>query len=284
MTYFITKVWGWREPIGPLVFASSGWRDNAVEKLRPNDRVVLVGTTDEPTVESEQGRLLGIMEPTTEMVRSLDFPRPLLERDYDENGIYKWPYGLLNVRAWTFEDRPLLCAISNRRFNMDAVRGIVALTADEARKVDALPKRPAEMAQATATAQERIAQAVGTKSYTAPPPTTLRRGVMHMRRARAYTYLMELVGATRPTHKIGWAFDWKTRENTFNHHALPELGGLRYKTMQHHLWSTATEAFRMEQALLRRFQGDRQACNNEIIVGVERSDIDRAWFDALARH
>lgn len=208
------------------------------------------------------------------------YPRPLLDRDYDEDGTYKWPYGLLNVRAWTLEDRPLLTEISDRKFSMDAVRSIVALTDVEARKVEALAKRPAKMAQATATAQERIAQATGHQSYAAPPPTTSRRGVMHMRRARAYTYLMELVGATKPTHKIGWAFDWKARENTFNHHALPELGGLRYKTMQHHLWSTATEAFRMEQTLLRKFQAEREACNNEIIVGVERSDIDRAWFVA----
>lgn len=281
MTHFITKVWGWREPIGPLVFGSTGWRNNALEKLRPNDLVVLVGTTDEPTKPSEQGRLLGIMEPTSELVRSLDYPLPTLDRDFDEDGNYKWPFGLLNVRAWTLEERPLLTDISDRRFSMDAVKGIVALTDDEARKVDALVKRPADMATATAVAQERISRATGRQNYTAPPPTTTRHGIMHMRRARAFTYLMELVGAAEPTHKIGWAFDWQARERAFNHHALPELGGLRYKTVQHHLWSTASEAFRMEQTLLRRFHASRQSFNNEVIVGVGRADIDRAWVDVL---
>ncbi len=41
---FITKVWGFSPPVGPLQFSSDGWRRNAREVLKPGDLVVLVGT------------------------------------------------------------------------------------------------------------------------------------------------------------------------------------------------------------------------------------------------
>lgn len=281
MTVYVTKVWGWEEPIGPLVFGDVGWLENAVSKLEQGDQVVLVGTLDDPTIPSEQGRLLGIMEPTKERVRSLDFPRSYKDRDYDDEGNYKWPHGLLNARAWTLIDRPFLHDIAPRKFSMDAVRGIVPLLPEEAALLAGLKRRPAEMARPTAIAEERIAQATGEARYTAPPPTTKRPGIMHMRRARAYTYMMELHGADSPSFKIGWAFDWKQREKTFNHASMPSLGGLRYQTALYHLWDTARLAFAMEQRLLRRFQLNRHAKNSEILTGVPRADIERVWLDDI---
>src|SRR5690348_5207000 len=99
MTVFLTKVWGFGEPVGPLQFSSPTWRDKAGARLEPGDLVVLVGTKDEPTSGEERGRLLGLMEPTSEPVRSLDFQLARKAHDYDEDGRYRWPYGLLNKRA-----------------------------------------------------------------------------------------------------------------------------------------------------------------------------------------
>jgi hypothetical protein len=101
---YMTKVWGFSAPVGPLQFSTQGWRDNARADLKPGDLVVLVGTKGHPTDLSDQGRVLGMMEPTTEVVMSLDFemhPRPT---DFDDEGQYRWPYGLLNRRAWKFRN------------------------------------------------------------------------------------------------------------------------------------------------------------------------------------
>jgi hypothetical protein len=115
----------------------------------------------------------------------------------------------------------------------------------------------------------------------APPPTTQRHGIMHVRRAPAFTYAMEIVGAAKSAVKIGWAFDWMQRERHFNHSAMPALGGLRYKTRLHHLFGTARQAFEMEQALLRRFDTFRHGTNVEILTPISMSDVARAWTDYL---
>lgn len=281
MSYFLTKVWGWHEPIGPLVFGDPGWRENARAKLRPGDLVVLVGTKDQPTLPEEQGRLLGIMQPTTEPVMSLDFPREYRQRDYDDEGKFKWPYGLLNARAWTLLDRPLLTSIAKRDFNMDAVRGIVPLADDEAALVAKINTREAELARPTAQAQDRIARATGQRQFAAPPPSTTRRGVMHMRRANALTYLFRLAGANRASFKVGWAFDVKLRRRGFNHAAMPGLGGIEYQPVLTKRWHTAREAFRMEQTLLRTFQSYRHPDNQEVLAGISESELKEAWYQLV---
>src|SRR5581483_12252163 len=111
----------------------------------------------------------------------------------------------------------------------------------------------------------------------APPPSTTRTGVMHMRRAPASTYLFQLLGAREPAFKIGWAFDWRQRRRGFDQVSMPGLGGLSYTAKLHQLWPTAMEAFRMEQALLARFDGGRHPANREVITGVSFDELETAW-------
>jgi hypothetical protein len=88
MTIDMTKAWGFTVPCGPLQFSTNGWRDRAREVLQPGDLVVLVGTKGEETAPREQGRLLGMMEPTSEVASSLDFQVQARSRkvDYDDEG------------------------------------------------------------------------------------------------------------------------------------------------------------------------------------------------------
>jgi hypothetical protein len=73
MTIYMTKVWGFGIPCGPLQFRTSGWRDAARDILKAGDLVAVVGTKGEQTDRDAQGRVLGMIEPTTEVVSSLDF-------------------------------------------------------------------------------------------------------------------------------------------------------------------------------------------------------------------
>jgi len=144
--------------------------------------------------------LLGVMEPTLEPVLSLDFDVHTRPQDFDENGNYKWPCGLLNRRAWTLLDRPLLDKISNRDFHMDSALGLVEMTPEEEAKVRALRWEPIELLKSV-RADTRIDGQDAARKRGAPPPSTTRTGVMHMRNASAQTYAMRVKGASETAFK-----------------------------------------------------------------------------------
>ncbi|MEI9964131.1 MAG: hypothetical protein WDM92_04925 [Caulobacteraceae bacterium] len=284
MAVYLTKTWGFSSPSGPLQFSQQGWRERARSKLRDGDLVVIVGTLGENTDEVERGRVLGLMEPTCEVVSSLDYDLVRGPQDYDEAGDYRWPFGLELRRAWRFlEPRPLLSELTDRRFHMDSAQGIVELTPQEAAAILSLPREEVGLLRPIAAAA-RIEGAEAARRKAAPPPTTTRRGVMHMRRAPAYTYALGVVGVAQGAFKIGWAFDWKQRMRQFNQASLPRLGGLTYTGSHYHLWTTATEAYRMEQSLLRYFDARRHRQNTEVVVGVGEAELASIWNDYLVEH
>lgn len=281
MKLFLTKVWGWDAPVGPMQFSTSGWRDNALRQLEPGDRVVLVGTMGDQTPEDMKGRILGVMEPLREPVMSMDFAVRARPGDFVD-GEYKWPVGLMNMHAWSLPERPKLTQISDRKFSMDSAQGIVPLTDDEAVRILALEWSAEALLQPTAQAQARMAKKHGAAKRTAPPPTTTRRGVMHMRRAPAYTYAMKVTGAHPNAFKVGWAFDFKLRAQQFNHAAMPGLGGLEYRPFRFHLWDTARQAYAMEQALLSHLSDRLHPDNREIVQGLSDDALDMAWFAGVS--
>jgi hypothetical protein len=215
------------------------------------------------------------MEPTKEPVLSLDFeldPTPQAFKD----GEYRWPFGLLNKRAWQFSEPPLLEEVSSRRFSMDSALGIVPLTDEEAARI--LQLRIEEVALlASLRATSRIEGQEVARRRGAPIPTTIRHGVMHLRRAPAYTYAMEIQNASTSAFKIGWAFDHKTRVRQFNLYSMPQIGGLLYRVRFTELWDTARLAFNMEQHLLKSFDGKRHPANREVIQAVSLEEVRLAW-------
>jgi hypothetical protein len=275
---FITKVWGFGSPVGPLQFSSSGWRDNARTALKPGDIVVLVGTKGGETAEEDRGRLLGIMEPSVEPVMSKDFDLIRSDNDLDKYGKYKWPYGLLNRRAWCLIDRPLLNPdISNRSFEMDSALGIVPLTTSEAASVAKLRREEVPLLKPSASALVRVYGENSTRSMISPPPSTSRRGVMHMRGALAYTYVMEIRGPRVTAYKIGWTFDYRKRARQFNQSSLPAIGGVIYTTKIYHLWDTARQAYRMEQTILKKFLRYRHPDNHEVLFRLDYAKLEAFW-------
>lgn len=163
---------------------------------------------------------------------------------------------------------------------MDSAQGIVRLEPDEADSILALPRAEVGLLSAIAS-RARVEGADAARRKAAPAPTTKRTGIMHMRRAPAFTYAMQIEGAKQSAIKIGWAFDWLQRERTFNHAAMPAIGGLRYNTKLHQLFNTARDAFRMEQWLLRRFANRLHANNIEIVTPLTLTELQSAWTDYL---
>jgi hypothetical protein len=280
MTIYMSKVWGFSVPVGPLQFGTVGWRDRSrFELLKPGDRVVLVGTMGPPTEEKNYGRLLGMMEPTLEPVYSRDYDLRNWAQDYDDGGNYRWPYALRNLHAWRFVDPPRLQDISSRRFGMDAVTGIVPLTDEEAEKVMWENLEPVELLPPAAQARQRVERGGLSSRRISPPPQSIRQGVMYLRNSPAFTYVMAITGKAcgLEAYKIGWAFDVALRARQFNQAAMPELGGLAYRIKLTHLWETAREAFAMEQRLLRFFDDQRHGSNHEVVYDVRGAKLEEIF-------
>jgi hypothetical protein len=163
---------------------------------------------------------------------------------------------------------------------MDSASGIVPLTREEAQRIERLPKREIPLLSPI-RAFARIEGDDIARRRAAPPPTTKRTGVMHLRRAPAYTYAMKIEGVPASSFKIGWAFDYKYRERDFNLSSLPQLGGLRYKTALYHLWDTARAAYKMEQAILRQFDAQRHRANREVLYSIEYAALELSWISHL---
>src|SRR5438270_12289121 len=97
---------------------------------------------------------------------------------------------------------------------------IVPLTEREAAAVAELAREPVELLLPI-RARARIEGEDQARRRAAPPPTTVRRGIMHLRRAPAFTYVMSVERANQISFKIGWAFEYRLRHEQFNAVALP---------------------------------------------------------------
>ncbi len=93
-------------PCGPLQFSLRGFRDRARGLLQPGDLVAIVGTFGANTPEKERGMILGLMEPSTVVVSSLDYfdLNAVRDVDRDEHGNYRWLFGLELRAAWRFTE------------------------------------------------------------------------------------------------------------------------------------------------------------------------------------
>lgn len=283
MTMFITKVWGFDNPCGPLVFNSPGWRANAVEQLGPGDRVILVGTMGEETAPENHNRVMGMMEPSTEPVAATDFivPDQSNRRFFREDGSYRWPFGLLNFRAWEFEPGLFLADVAPREgnvFGSAAAAGIVPLTADEERRVLAHPHVEVPLLTSLRTDTRLFGEDKARRRNAPPPAEGARRGIMHMRKGMAQVYWFRLVTDNRIVgHKIGWAFDYRQRLRQFRGVSIAVLGGLQYQAHRFQSLETARLAFRVEQGILRTFDQHRHRSNREVLTGIQTSEIEGVW-------
>jgi hypothetical protein len=287
MTMFVSKVWGFDNPSGPLVFNSAGWRANSAQRLQPGDRVILVGTKGEETPEADRNRVLGMMEPSTVAVATSDFPlpNPTDQRMFRVDGSYRWPFGLLNYRAWEFEPGLFLDEVAQREgnpFGSAAAAGIVPLTAEEEVRVLAHPYHEIELLRSV-NSDRKLYGADGPRRRGAPAPTEgMRRGIMHMRKEPAYVYWFRLVIDDKIVgHKIGWAFDWRKRLQQFNSVSLSALGGLLYKVNSVQRFDTARLAFSVEQRILSTLDAHRHHDNREILTSISRQTIEKIWNDIV---
>lgn len=268
MKVFITRVWGFDPERWPVItFGLEGNRDNLLQDSSPGDRIVFVGTLREPTPEPLRGRLLGMAEIGRIAVDTLDVIGEDVRgpQDYDEAGYFRWPKAILMVRAWRFRPQPMLLDVLAEQLPYHATSQAVLLDGRDADAVMSLNAEEVEIPASEALVKARLldkALNLG-RPTTGPEPKSWEGSTGRDVSRTAFTYALRF-GRT-DIWKIGHAVDVKERLKQVNCHIPPEAVPERWNATFQQAWDSETDAYGMEQRVLRalaasRTEGERVRC------------------------
>jgi hypothetical protein len=276
MKIFATRVWGfdpWNWPV--VVFGREGDLNSLLARSSPGDRLVLAATLDEERVEPQnRGRLLGMAEFGRQIRRTEELVgrEHMSPHDLDETGWVRWPYALPITNAWRFPDLPGTVDTLGHQLPYNATSQAVLLDDDEARAIGRLPTAPVELPPVVAKYRAVVEALRLGKPTTGPTPTSASFSVERVADQRAFTYCLQF--GKRDAWKIGHTIDPKQRLREVNTYVPSEVLGERWQIVLTHPWDSNTDAFAMEQRVLKalerfRTEGERVRCS--------RKELDRAW-------
>lgn len=268
MKVFITRVWGFDPERWPVItFGLEGNRDNLLQDSSPGDRIVFVGTLREPTPEPLRGRLLGMAEIGRIAVDTLDVIGEDVRgpQDYDEAGHFRWPKAILMVRAWRFGPQPMLLDVLAEQLPYHATSQAVLLDGRDADAVMSLNAEEVEIPASEALVKARLLDKALNpgRPTTGPEPKSWEGSTGRDVNRTAFTYALRF-GQT-DIWKIGHAVDVKERLKQVNCHIPPEAVPERWNARFQQAWDSETDAYGMEQRVLRalaasRTEGERVRC------------------------
>lgn len=114
------------------------------------------------------------------------------------------------------------------------------------------------------------------RTTTGPVPSSGASSVERNSERQAFTYAMRFGGTD--IWKFGWCFDPELRRKRLNAHIPTEVVGLEWSVEFTQAWPSATLAYAMEQAMLKRL------CANRTIgerVKVAERHILPNWIEAI---
>lgn len=279
MAIYASLVHGLDLPLwGAFGFSIESVRNDLQNDLGPDDYVLSIGTSGEPTPPELQGRLLGLLRLARQQVATGDY----VEADHwkahlDSNGGQpRWPYGMPIIDAEEFDDplplkNVVLPRIAQENLHMKLATNYELLLPDEEARVLALPRTKAfDIYRAPGSSF----QAGLLPRRPGPPPSDVERTSVP-RHGVAATYLMVLDGkqalnlSKRGDHsifKIGFSRDPQTRLKALNcYFPKPDLLRWRIELEQWH--SDAVSAYSMEQAALEFIHAKATHLTGEIYEG-----------------
>lgn len=282
MKTFIKRFWGFG-PYWPIIsFSQRGSLDALLAQSTPGDLMAFVGTLGDRTAPHERGRLLGIAE----FGRSKLYSREVLPADIfasaakGPNGDIKWPHAVVMTRAWKFTDVPLpvMTEVVGRQLPMAAMNNAIPLSQDEQARILALAREEIQVAisQAIWNERDKIASAVGSGGTMGPIPTSFTSTVVREAFEQASTYAYRF--GTKNVWKIGWAHDPVQRLGELNKHVPSEvLDNQKWGRGLIQKWSSADQAYVMEQKVLASFSDDKKYGER---VHCTPEALELAWFKA----
>lgn len=290
---FLTKVWGYEPENYPFLgFSEDGRRSSYMLEAAHGDWLIVTGTKQDPTVEEEQGRLLGLVQLGLDPLDSLEILKeigsPIEDNQYNSNGSYKWPYALPFLKAYKFADKPDCKDIFGEylpgyywatnavnlegKFERSLIEEIFRFKLIET-KIHEIP--------ALRKAQIFSQNLRGSRNGpTGPPPSHSRSGSDRVK-GRGYTYALKLIGRSNDAFKIGCASNLKERLAELNRELRPSVTGCHWKIIWMHEFENEDYAYNFEQLLHAHFKDDRFEGETEIFKSSENT-IQSIWAKIFA--
>jgi hypothetical protein len=249
---FATRTWGFDpENWGMTCFTTESERDRALERMQgqPVYVVYFCGPQTE-RVDGQPGRftiqlgdvarVLGIVEvQPTRATHDTHTAQPAREAMIRDWGRYRWPFGLINTRAWEFVDRPWTkeALPTTRSGSWPVTRGIVPVTTEEAilleryrlRELPVFGQLPVVVSYGQREAMHTTYLAI------CDDPATLAKTS-----APAGTKLV----------KIGVSGDTQRRLHDLNDHHFARIFGIEFRMEATRRWASQNEALGREARAL----------------------------------
>jgi hypothetical protein len=268
---FATRVWGFDPVRWPVItFGLAASRDKLIRDSEPGDKILFIGTKSKPTPKEMQGKLLGIAEIGRRAVDTLDVVGPDARGpwDFDERGLFRWPKGIMMLRAWRFDPMPELLEVLAAQLPYNATPQAVLLSEQDAVEVMKLEVFRVDLPDTQIAKSERLldkALAAG-RPTTGPMPVSWTGSTARDINRKAFTYAFRF-GHSK-VWKIGHTVDLAARLKQVNQHipseVIPGLWGEVYR----HPWDNEADAYAMEQRILNtlqryRTEGERLQCTED---------------------
>jgi hypothetical protein len=290
---FLTKVWGFDPETYPaLGFNSEGGRLKFLKESAPGDWVVLAGTRGAPTEPGDQGRLLGKVQLGSEeidveqVVRSIGTAIP--DDHYNDDGRYRWPFGLPLIAAERFLDKPDLADVlgdylPGTQWASYALDVGGTLGPDKQLKLETLRTEVAHIIDAPAIVRQRERQRAlvlnQSRSLTGPGPSTVRSATIRVA-GIASVYIFQLQGGPRTAYKIGYSGDLDGRLATLNKGLVTNVTGFSWRPVMSQKFSSEKQAYAFEQILHARLRQYTVEGEQEVYF-MKRDDLNRMWTDVF---
>lgn len=282
---FGTWFWGFNPVLHPFAgFTHKGSRDTLLDRARPGDLILVVGTQGEPTEPEQRGRALGLIEFLHSPMQAEDLIPPgavLPDRLFDR-GRFKWPFAVPAARAWMFKNPPLIREAIGRQLTSAAITGTDQLSQTEAAAILALDVVEVELPPSAAQLKkDRLSGAASKIDPRKPgqpgPPPREWSAITERSDGPTATYLMQF--GKENIWKIGISQNAKERCATLNFSVPSEaLDGRCWSVVMTKVWPSGSPAYAMEQALLNHL---RQYATQNERVRTSESIVHRAWQDYL---
>lgn len=138
---WIKAFWGF-DPMesAALGFTKEGDRQTFLSRYRPEDLVLIYGTSQPPTLPYQRGQCLGFLRLDPRPVPENDYASPAeLHRRRQSGNLHRWTFGVPIIEAWKVVGRVRLTHLAPKAFHEESPRIIskrgTLLAADEAKSV-----------------------------------------------------------------------------------------------------------------------------------------------------
>jgi hypothetical protein len=254
---FATKVWGLNFAAVPLlVFSKEGNRQSYLNRAEPGALVCLVATKGKNTRDEDRGKVLGIVEAGSVLVNaeSLLLDRGKIpKRDRDEDGRYKWPYGLSLQKAWYFSEKPVADKLIGK-LHFSSVSGCELLSEKAARRVLREKRSDVRATDLELFLRPANSRDPGRKNNGPKPALGVPPGVsgyqVTRRKMTSFVYILRFQNTD--IFKVGWAFDVQARARDINQHIPSEVLDQQWEVF---LWREYPDQFYAYDAEQRLLQG-----------------------------